>query len=203
MLDADEKIRRSVYTLVAVLWLFAPLYLNNYWTDVLNNVALYAVLGLSLNIILGFTEIMSRSPEVYGSFTWPRMLRRDVLEIRRRHFGEESAVLPPEPSGPSGWDEVVRWMENDFEAVVRGRHPPVDRALAALRETGARRVLLSGSGGACFALVSGGEEGARRAARSVARALGWPVRAVRTLERFPPVETDGDDRGLKEGVASG
>jgi 4-diphosphocytidyl-2-C-methyl-D-erythritol kinase len=114
--------------------------------------------------------------------------------------GEGSAVLPREPAG---WDEVVGWMENDFEAVVPGRHPPVDRALAALRETGDRRVLLSGSGGACFALVSGGEEGARRAARSAARALGWPVRAVRTLARLPPVETDGDDRGLKEGVASG
>jgi 4-diphosphocytidyl-2C-methyl-D-erythritol kinase len=94
-------------------------------------------------------------------------------------------------------------MENDFEAVVPGRHPPVARALAALRETGAGRVLLSGSGGACFALVSGGEEAARRVATSVSRALGWPARAVRTLERLPPVETGGDDRGLKQGVASG
>ena len=36
-----------------------------------------------LNIILGFSEIMTRSPEVYGELTWPRMLHRDLFEIRR------------------------------------------------------------------------------------------------------------------------
>ena len=54
MSDARTKIRKVVYTLVVVFWVFAPLYLNNYWTDVLNNVAMYAILGLSLNIILGY-----------------------------------------------------------------------------------------------------------------------------------------------------
>ena len=51
--DADY-IRKGVYAAVAVLWILAPLYLDKYWTDVLNNVAIYAVLGLSLNIILGY-----------------------------------------------------------------------------------------------------------------------------------------------------
>ena len=54
MSDARTKIRKVVYTLVVAFWVFAPLYLNNYWTDVLNNVAMYAILGLSLNIILGY-----------------------------------------------------------------------------------------------------------------------------------------------------
>ena len=36
-----------------------------------------------LNIILGFTEIMYASPEVYGDMAWPQMLRRDIAEIRR------------------------------------------------------------------------------------------------------------------------
>ncbi len=54
MTDTRTKIRKTVYTLVVVFWIFAPLYLNNYWTDVLNNVAIYAILGLSLNIILGY-----------------------------------------------------------------------------------------------------------------------------------------------------
>jgi 4-diphosphocytidyl-2-C-methyl-D-erythritol kinase len=129
---------------------------------------------------------------------------RALAESREAGDSPASGVAPPElPPEPSGWDEVVGWMENDFEAVVPGRHPPVDRALAALREVGARRVLLSGSGGACFAVASGGEEGAHRAAASVARRLGWPVRAVRTLEHMPPVETGGGDRGLKEGIVSG
>jgi len=48
------KIKKGIYAGVAVLWLFAPLFLGKYWTDVLNNVAIYAILGLSLNIILGY-----------------------------------------------------------------------------------------------------------------------------------------------------
>jgi len=36
-----------------------------------------------LNIILGFSEIMYRTPEVYGDFAWPPTLRRDIAEIRR------------------------------------------------------------------------------------------------------------------------
>ncbi|MGQ9553366.1 MAG: hybrid sensor histidine kinase/response regulator, partial [Anaerolineae bacterium] len=36
-----------------------------------------------LNIILGFTEIMYRSPEVYSDVNWSPTLRRDVAEIRR------------------------------------------------------------------------------------------------------------------------
>ena len=54
MSEGDAKLRKIVYSIVVILWIFAPLYLDNYWTDVLNNVALYAVLGLSLNIILGY-----------------------------------------------------------------------------------------------------------------------------------------------------
>ena len=43
-----------------------------------------------LNIILGFAEIMHRTPGVYGLEQWPQMLRRDVAEIWRsaKHIGE-------------------------------------------------------------------------------------------------------------------
>ncbi len=34
-----------------------------------------------LNLILGFSEIMYLSPEVYGDFGWPPVLRRDVHQI--------------------------------------------------------------------------------------------------------------------------
>lgn len=51
---AGKDIRKSIYAAVAVLWLAAPLFLSNYQTDVLNNIAIYALLGLSLNIILGY-----------------------------------------------------------------------------------------------------------------------------------------------------
>jgi len=43
-----------------------------------------------LNLILGFTEIMCLSPEVYGKTDWPDTLRRDIRRIHRssRHLLE-------------------------------------------------------------------------------------------------------------------
>ena len=45
--------RNLIYLAFAAVLLTAPIYLNRYWVDVLNNVGLYAILALSLNIILG------------------------------------------------------------------------------------------------------------------------------------------------------
>ncbi|MCC9074962.1 response regulator [Litorilinea aerophila] len=43
-----------------------------------------------LNLILGFSEIMHLSPEIYGPMEWPMALRRDVYQIYRsaRHLLE-------------------------------------------------------------------------------------------------------------------
>jgi signal transduction histidine kinase/CheY-like chemotaxis protein len=43
-----------------------------------------------LNLILGFSEVMYFSPEVYGEMRWPSTLRRDVYQIYRssRHLSE-------------------------------------------------------------------------------------------------------------------
>ena len=54
MINNKSKFRRLVYAAFIIFWMTAPLYLKKYYIDVLNNVALYAVLGLSLNIILGY-----------------------------------------------------------------------------------------------------------------------------------------------------
>lgn len=42
---------------MAVLLAACPLVLDTYWTDVLNNVGLYAILALSLNVILGLVGL--------------------------------------------------------------------------------------------------------------------------------------------------
>jgi 4-diphosphocytidyl-2-C-methyl-D-erythritol kinase len=56
---------------------------------------------------------------------------------------------------------VLAALSNDFEPLVRAAHPPVDAALRALSAAGAPgRAMLSGSGGACFALFAD-EDGAR------------------------------------------
>lgn len=45
--------RIIIYGFISIGFLLSPLYLNAYWVDVLNNVGLYAILSLSLNLILG------------------------------------------------------------------------------------------------------------------------------------------------------
>lgn len=44
---------KIIYGMVALVLMISPLFLDRYWVDVLNSVGLYAILGLSLNIILG------------------------------------------------------------------------------------------------------------------------------------------------------
>lgn len=52
-----KRVTANIYTwrgpLFTVLLAALPLFINNYWTDVLVSVGLYALLALSLNIILG------------------------------------------------------------------------------------------------------------------------------------------------------
>lgn len=51
--------RFLIYGLFAAVLLTAPLYLNRYWVDVLNSVGLYAMLGLSLNWIVGHAGLFN------------------------------------------------------------------------------------------------------------------------------------------------
>jgi 4-diphosphocytidyl-2-C-methyl-D-erythritol kinase len=61
---------------------------------------------------------------------------------------------------------VLATMTNDFEPTVRAAYPAVDAALRALEAAGAPgRAMLSGSGGACFALFAGEPEAREFAAR--------------------------------------
>ncbi len=48
-----KKNMTVIYGVLSALLLVSPAFLNPYWVDVLNNVGLYAILALSLNIILG------------------------------------------------------------------------------------------------------------------------------------------------------
>lgn len=45
--------RIAIYIFLAALLAVSPAFLNPYWVDVLNNVGMYALLALSLNLILG------------------------------------------------------------------------------------------------------------------------------------------------------
>lgn len=49
--------RYIIYGILAALLAASPLFLNRYWIEVLNNVGIYAILALSLNIIVGYAGL--------------------------------------------------------------------------------------------------------------------------------------------------
>lgn len=115
-----------------------------------------------------------------------------ALARHRMVHGPGSSDVPPDAT-PS-WRVLAGWAVNDFELVVPLAHPPVAASLAALRTSGARPALLSGSGGACFGVFPDGE-GATAAAARISEELGWPAVPVRTLDRFPAPQPVGKGHG--------
>jgi 4-diphosphocytidyl-2-C-methyl-D-erythritol kinase len=99
------------------------------------------------------------------------------------------ATAPPAPvlgrEAPGDWNRVAEVAANDFEEVVCAAHSEVARALAAVRAGNPVLSMLSGSGGAVFA-VHATHEAARAAiaqARRSAPASRFVV--VPTLDRIP------------------
>jgi 4-diphosphocytidyl-2-C-methyl-D-erythritol kinase len=88
--------------------------------------------------------------------------RRQAEPTPSRPRSESATLRCAEALQRHDYPGVLAALSNDFEPLVRAAHPPVDAALRALTEAGAPgRAMLSGSGGACFALFDG--EGAARA----------------------------------------
>lgn len=127
------------------------------------------------HLVLVLPPVHVATAWAYGALAGFR--RRERAVPRRVPLGE----------GTWRWDDVAGHAENDFEEVVPGAHPRVAASLEALRDAGARPVLLSGSGAACFGRFPGPEE-AGRAARSIESALGWPAIDVATLGELPRVD---------------
>jgi 4-diphosphocytidyl-2-C-methyl-D-erythritol kinase len=102
----------------------------------------------------------------------------------------EHPEVAPQPGSSLSFHRTVTWSAlrglaaNDFESVVPALHPEVETSLGALRRSGGDPTLLSGSGGACFGVYPG-EAQARSAAEALSTRLGWPARAVRTLDHIP------------------
>ena len=79
---------------------------------------------------------------------------------------------------------AIAALTNDFEPLVAQAYPPVAAALRALRAAGASHAMLSGSGGATFALCDG-----EAAARALAAATSVPAGAQ--LFAVPLAASDG------------
>jgi len=105
----------------------------------------------------------------------------------------EVRALHPAPTRPRGGSATIRCgealqradyaavlaaMTNDFEPIVREAYPLVDATLHALGDAGAPgRAMLSGSGGACFALFAD-EASARSFAPRVRAPAGTALHVV-------------------------
>jgi branched-chain amino acid transport system permease protein len=64
--------RSNIYVILAVLLALIPLFLNAYWVDVLNSVGIYAILGLSLNLIVGHAGLFNLGHSAFfavGAYT--------------------------------------------------------------------------------------------------------------------------------------
>lgn len=59
ILDNFKKVERNtgIIIIMYIVLFISSFFLNNYWIDVINNVGLYAILALSLNIILGYAGL--------------------------------------------------------------------------------------------------------------------------------------------------
>jgi len=118
------------------------------------------------------------SPPVHVSTGWAY---RALDDARAAASG---AREPRTAASPTSWAEVVAGAHNDFEEVVAAAYPQVGRSLAALADAGAQTALLSGSGSTSFGVFPSAGA-ASEAARRLVSELGWPCRAVRTLDAFP------------------
>ncbi len=70
------------------------------------------------------------------------------------------------------WSQAVGLMHNTLQAAAEAASPAVQRLLAAMRQAGAFRPLVTGSGSGCFALTRTEAEANSIAARLSAQ--GWP-----------------------------
>ncbi|GAC1429242.1 MAG: 4-(cytidine 5'-diphospho)-2-C-methyl-D-erythritol kinase [Chloroflexota bacterium] len=114
---------------------------------------------------------------------WPLVLARPSLAVSTSRVfaalspsaytgGEATTALARVLSRPPG-----EWrLANALQATTCGLYPAVERVLAALTNTGARQVLMSGSGPTCFGLYPTAGHASEAAERL--RAAGWESWAV-------------------------
>jgi 4-diphosphocytidyl-2C-methyl-D-erythritol kinase len=95
-------------------------------------------------------------------------------------------VGPPITAAPD-WNMVQRMHENDFEGVILPSHPTIMRAREALLRTGPLFALLSGSGGAVFAIYRDADD-ARAALERLEPEEGICFVETRTRARMPDPE---------------
>ena len=95
--------------------------------------------------------------------------------------GGEAGTLLASAVSSQGWEDIVGALHNVFEDVVLPNFPSLAMLKRAMHESGAQKVLLSGSGSTLFCVVRSRDD-ALAVAKGIAGS-GAEVRLARTLER--------------------
>lgn len=102
---------------------------------------------------------------------------RALAPAPTRARADSASIRALEAVQRGDFDAATAAMTNDFEPLIAAAYPPVSGALHALRAGGAAHAMLSGSGGATFALCEH-EDAARALAAAVAVPAGARVFVV-------------------------
>ena len=108
-------------------------------------------------------------------------------------------VLPEAFDDAAALVGALAGMRNDLEAPARMIAPEIGTALAALAETGAALVRMSGSGATCFGLYRSAAEAERAGARVQSAHPDWFVAADATMAAKAP----GHGRARQERARQG
>lgn len=101
------------------------------------------------------------------------------------HRQNPPLVLPEAFDDATALVSALAGMRNDLETPARTIAPEIGAALAALAETGAALVRMSGSGATCFGLYRSAAEAERAGARLRSAHPGWFVAAGATMAAKP------------------
>jgi 4-diphosphocytidyl-2-C-methyl-D-erythritol kinase len=92
---------------------------------------------------------------------------RAKAPAQTRARADSASIRALEAVQRADYAAAIAAATNDFEPLIAAAYPPVAAALRALRDAGAAHAMLSGSGGATFALLPG-EDSARALAAAIA-----------------------------------
>lgn len=112
------------------------------------------------------------------------------LATGRAGAAVRTSGLIVEPERLRDWDEIARLACNDFEPVVFGEYPHLERMKRDMEETDPRFALMSGTGSAIFAIYRTEDELERAHASLSHRFPGTIFMPTQTLAEMPEVEVE-------------
>jgi 4-diphosphocytidyl-2-C-methyl-D-erythritol kinase len=99
-------------------------------------------------VVVAMPDVHVSTAEAYRALA----AQRETKPAPTRPRAGSASLRVLEAVQDADFGAVCRAAVNDFEPIVAAAYPPVGATLAALRAAGAKLAMLSGSGGACFAL---------------------------------------------------